>query len=601
MSTRSKVIAGVVAAALVAAGLIVWAMNGSSSTNTNAVIIVTRVLPRTLQSTVQLTGTLERKSIRDVNATTQALVTGVRVKDGTNAHAGQVLFGLNGRHAIAEDGTVAFYRALAIGDSGPDVLQLKQILLAAGEDPGPMNSYFDQQTQFALAQWQAQNGYPNTTPATQESVNVSLMQGGGYQLGAQTSAGLVIGPPAQTTAARRGGGSPHATLDSYVSPRIDPTPSLTIQSVSSQVNQGQTAAFVITASSAPTADTTVNLGFSGTAGSGDIITPPPSVELMAGATQTSVSVQTRVNTTVGSNKTVVAALDAGTGYTVGSPSSAQTTIANDNVPQLTISGGTTVSPGGSATLTVTANQAPLNNLQIFLSFGGSAVAGTDYDVPNPVVTLPAGATSATVTLNTLNSQVLGASKYIVVSLSPSAGSYSVGSPGAAVVTIGAGSSVPTLTLSSATNYIEKGEPWMVSLGLSEAVSRPLTVNLTYGGNAAEGTDYVTPAGSIQIPPGQTSFAVTIPTVADDVVEVQPAPHGLVGTQRRLPVGSPSSAAVTISSQVLPKLTLTANTARAFPRGVPPRSPSRPTRRRSRTPRCRSRCRARRSRVRTTFP
>ena len=46
--------------------------------------------------------------------------------------------------------------------------------------------------------------------------------------------------------------------------------------------------------------------------------------------------------------TIVMSVAAGTGYDVGSPSSAQTTITNTNVPALTITGGTTVSPGGTA-------------------------------------------------------------------------------------------------------------------------------------------------------------------------------------------------------------------------------------------------------------
>jgi hypothetical protein len=568
VSTKSKVIAGVVAVALVAAGVIAWSMSGSSaSTHNSGVIIVTRVQPRTLQSTVQLGGTLSRKNLRNVTATSEGLVTGMRVKDGSVGRAGRMLFALNGRHAIAENGTTAFYRSLTLGDIGPDVLQLKQILAAAGYYPGPMDDLFTQQTQFALAQWQAQNDYPNATPASPQAVTVALAQGAGYQLGSQTSAGLIIGPPsAQTVSAVTGGGAGagaaapvHATLASYVSPRIDPTPTLTIQSVASQVNQGQVATFVITASSAPTAAVTVNLGYSGTAGSGDIIAPPLTAQLQAGATQTSVSVQTRVNTTVGSSRTIVAMLEGGSGYTVGAPGSAQTSIANNNVPELTISGGTTVSPGGTATLTVTANQAPLTNTEVFLSLAGSAQAGTDYNPPNPVVNLAAGTTSASFTVSTLNSQVLGPNKYIVVSLTASPGNYSVGNPGAAVVTIGANSSLPTLTLSSATTYLQKGQPYTVSVGLSQAVSRTLTVNLSYGGNAVEGADYVTPAGGVQIPPGQTSFAVTIPTVSDNKVESNRLLTVALAASSAYRIGSPSSTAVLISSQVLPKLTLSANT------------------------------------------
>ena len=72
------------------------------------------------------------------------------------------MFSLSGRDAIAEPGALPFFRSLAPGDQGEDVLELKQILAASGDDPGAMDNYFSQQTQFALAQWQAQHHYPNT-------------------------------------------------------------------------------------------------------------------------------------------------------------------------------------------------------------------------------------------------------------------------------------------------------------------------------------------------------------------------------------------------------------------------------------------------------
>ena len=63
------------------------------------------------------------------------------------------------------------------------MLELKQILAAAGTIRATIDNCFTQQTQFALAQWQAQHHYPNSTPAVPESVTVSLEQGTGYQLG----------------------------------------------------------------------------------------------------------------------------------------------------------------------------------------------------------------------------------------------------------------------------------------------------------------------------------------------------------------------------------------------------------------------------------
>ena len=254
MSRRKKIIA-VAALAVVVAGVVVGVTQagGKSNPKSQEVIILNTVQRRTLQSTVALNGTLARKALRNITAGTQGLVSSVYSTDNSNTQAGQAMFALNGRNAIAETGTVPFFRSLAPGDEGADVVQLKQILLAAGDDPGPMTNLFTEQTQFALAQWQAQQNYPNATPASPQSVTVALRQGAGYTLGDDISAGLIIGPPAPKTAASAAGGPGPggATLtDVQTDPGPLITPTLTIQSEDDQVAQGMAATFVITASAA---------------------------------------------------------------------------------------------------------------------------------------------------------------------------------------------------------------------------------------------------------------------------------------------------------------------------------------------------------------
>ena len=268
--------------------------------------------------------------------------------------------------------------------------------------------------------------------------------------------------------------------------------------------------------------------------------------------------QTRVNDVVEADPTIVMAIAPGSGYAVGSPATAQTTITNDNVPTLQISGGTTVAPGGATTLTITADQAPIVNTQVELSLAGSAVAGTDYQPVNPVVTLPAGSTSASVTIDTLNDKIIQPNKYLVVSLAPSA-SYKVGAEGSAVITISGSNAVPTVTLSSATTYLEKGEPYDVTVSLNEALGTALTIDLTYGGNAVAGTDYTVPGGTIQVPAGQTTTTVAIPTVTDNTVESNRTLVVTLAANSAYQIGAQNSVAVTLTSTVLPQLTISVNT------------------------------------------
>jgi hypothetical protein len=553
-----------VVAVVAAVGITYAVVGGKSSNSQNSVAVFSRVQSRTLQDTVTLTGTLSRKSIRNVVAANEGLVSSVTSAAGDVTRSGQTMFALDGRNAIAEPGSLPFFRSLVPGDSGPDVLELKQILAAAGDYPGTMDDAFTQQTQFALAQWQAQQDYPNSTPANPEAVTVSLEQGTGYQLGTQDSAPLIIGPPTPQTTAYRGGTArrPGATLESAVA---DVGEVLTIQSVASQVTQGMAADFVVSASEPAATAITVNLTSGGSATGQDVVTPPTEAILQAGATQASVAVQTRVGTTVAANSVLTMSIGSGTGYSVGSPATASTTIVDTNVPALSISGGTTVTPGGAATLTITADQAPIQATQVQLEVAGSAQAGTAYDPVDPVVTLGAGQTSANVTVDTIPASVIQPSTYIVVALEPSPGSYTVTSQGSAVVTIAGSTAQPTVTLTSSTTYLQKGEPYAVAIGLSQAVSTPLTIQLSYGGTAAEGTDFVAPPGSIVVPAGQTSTSVEIPTVTDNTVEpdriltVSLAPSG------SYQVGNPSSASTVITSSVVPLLTISSSTG-SVPQG-----------------------------------
>jgi Calx-beta domain/Putative peptidoglycan binding domain len=565
---NKKVWAGIVVLALVIAGAgFGYAKTGGSSSSTKKdLVILSDVQRRTLQDTVTLNGTLARKELRKVTTVAQGRISGVYSKDGSKAKAGERLFAIDGRNAIAEPGTVRFFRPLGVGDRGDDVLQLKRILAAAGHNPGTMDTLFTEQTRFALAQWQAQHHYPGATPVSAQTVTVSLGQGSGYTLGDQTAAGLTIGPSAARTTAATTGVAHNGVLTAFrsadgVTPFVDPT--LTIQSVNAVVSEGTPATFVITASAAPTANVTVNLTSGGTATAADVVTPPTSVTLPMDTTSVSVSVPTRVDQVVKPKKTLSLALASGTGYTVGSPGSATTSIVNSNVPSMSISGGGTVTPGSTARLAVFADQPPLHDTQITLSFSGDAVPGTDYHTVNPVLLMRAGHRSASVTLSTLSSSTIQPDRHIVASIIAAPTQYSVGEPGSAVLTIQGAtgtSALPIVTLRSATTHLMKGQPYVVTLGLSQAVSVPLTVVLAYGGNAAQGTDFTLPGGTIVVPPGQTSLPVSVPTVQDKVVESDRVLTIAVASSSAYQIGSPNTASVTIESQVTPELTISSNTA-----------------------------------------
>jgi multidrug efflux pump subunit AcrA (membrane-fusion protein) len=696
-----RALVAIVAASVVVAGIVAYlaSSGGSGASASGQTVIYSTVQPRDLQNTIVISGTLGHKDVTTVEAQSAGFVTSIEAKANQTINAGDTLFSLNGRAAIAEKGSLPFFRSLGPGDVGADVLELKQILAAAGDNPGSMDDVFTQQTQAALAQWQAQHGYPSANPASTEALTVALQQGVGYQVGAQSTAGLTIGPPGGDVAAgptspgappgalaanlRKprpaalgfvpagihlasipvvsvsgstsvlpggtatitvslscpSGGVPPCTfstttevylniggsaqagvdyspvnpvvsfapgttqvnvifntlpnqtigpnkfIDVTVSPSptasylvgepssatvtiSEPTgivPTVTLTSTATYITKGQPFPVTVGLSQAVSTALTLNLSYGGSAQVGIDYQPPSGlIQVPPGQTQFTVEIPTIASNQVEGDVTLTVSLAASSAYNVGFPSSATVTIHDPNVPQLTITGSTSIQPGQTATLTVTANQAPVQNTQVVLSLAGSAQAGTDYDPPDPVLILPAGSTSASVTIQTLVTQTFEPSRYLVVSIAQSAsGSYTVASPGSAVVTIlGATptSAPPILTLSSPITYLHKGSPYEIVLGLSAPAVVPITVLLGFSGSAQAGIDFNPPSGSVTIPPGQTSFEVSIPTITDNLVESDRTLIVSLEPSNEYQMGVPNQATVTITSLVVPTITISTSSS-----------------------------------------
>lgn len=94
-----------------------------------------------------------------------AVVTGLVPEVGATLTPLSIALEVVGRPVIVLPGELPAYRTLRFGVSGPDVIQLKQALVALGIDAGDVNSnVFDQATANAVGQLYAQVGYPAPFP-----------------------------------------------------------------------------------------------------------------------------------------------------------------------------------------------------------------------------------------------------------------------------------------------------------------------------------------------------------------------------------------------------------------------------------------------------
>jgi hypothetical protein len=97
---------------------------------------------------------------------------------------------------------------------------------------------------------------------------------------------------------------------------------------------------------------------------------------------------------------------------------------------------TTVNEGDNATFTFSASPVPSQSVTVFYSLGGKATSGTDYKLSgtSEQVVIPAGESSATVTLHALTDAVAERNESVKIKLLKGAG-YKPSPPKKATITI----------------------------------------------------------------------------------------------------------------------------------------------------------------------
>ncbi len=209
-------------------------------------------------------------------------------------------------------------------------------------------------------------------------------------------------------------------------------PTITISRSQSSITEGQSARFTLTASPAPSSNLTVSVSVTQ---SGSFIsgTAPNSVRISSGRTTASFTVRTSNDNVIERSGSITAQVRSGTGYNVGSPSSASVTVNDNDDPTVTISRGTSpITEGTSATFTLTASAAPLSNLTVSVRVtqSGSFISGT---APTSV-RIARGGTTGTLTVRTDDDDTDERHGSITAQVRRGTG-YSVGSPMSASVTV----------------------------------------------------------------------------------------------------------------------------------------------------------------------
>lgn len=203
------------------------------------------------------------------------------------------------------------------------------------------------------------------------------------------------------------------------------------------------------------------------------------------------------------------------------------------------------------TFTVTRSLNLTSPTTVNITTTGTATAGTDYAGGVATVVIPAGATTATISINPTADGTLEPDETVTLIVAAGTG-YTVGAPGNATGTI-LNDDVPSLTIAvSPATVTEDGAPNLVyTVTLDQAAFNPISIGYTIGGTATNGTDYATIASPLIINTGNTSGTITVNPTADATLEADETVTLTLNAGAGYTVGVPNSATGTIANDDLP--------------------------------------------------
>jgi regulation of enolase protein 1 (concanavalin A-like superfamily) len=228
---------------------------------------------------------------------------------------------------------------------------------------------------------------------------------------------------------------------------------------------------------------TVNFTRSGTATSGSdytSIATPGAVTFTDGQATTTITVTPLNNTTAESDETVILTLTSGSGYTVGSPSSATVIITDDDVNTITLTASDAIASENGTNpgeFTLTRSGPTTSALTVTIARSGTAANITDFANISTTQSFGIGVSSIIIPVTVVQDTLTEGNEEVVLSISTSA-SYIVGTPSVANVTIVDDDLPPSVFISSPASkstIISSGNGLMLSAtGTDDGLPSPLS-------------------------------------------------------------------------------------------------------------------------------
>ena len=553
MNNQKKIFAGIgIGLVLILlVGVFVWPGTGGNSNNTQRndgpTYVVAPVERRTLSDEITVRGEIRRDQLQRITANVDGQVSSVLVDDGDTINAGDVLYAIDGRAAVAVDGEFSFFRRLDVGSDGPDVLQLETILSESGYDVGTVDQLFTEETRSGLRSWQIARGYGGASPEPNENIIISLSSNtAGYSIGAQNTIAIELQPsvPDQSLTSAKSSWETQTALysqntmnaEAFVPANFasqnnvlqDDRPVIEVSVNPSSVVEGETATFTFTSDIPMASDTVIDYVVTGSATADDDYEDDPldgSFIFPAGAQSFDLQIETLTDNEIESAEELI--IEVGEGFSVGDnlpyrlgalrEAKLEITSPAGDVQTIEIRSITpSVSEGGDLTFEFQTDKISNEDTIIKISVWGTATSGSDFIAEDLEVELPANQETVSLTFQTRNdSQVEPDEELWVTILSNPNETYAIGSPKSALGIIES-DDLPELTISGGGGIGEGGNAEFV-INADQPVTEDTSINYTLRGSATPGKDYKELPGTVIMPAGQSQVTVQIETIDDDVL------------------------------------------------------------------------------------
>lgn len=191
-------------------------------------------------------------------------------------------------------------------------------------------------------------------------------------------------------------------------------------------------------------------------------------------------------------------------------------IGNDMVQE-----GDSASTTAQLTVSLSAPSSSLVTVNYTTADGTATTADADYTAKSGSVSIPAGQTTATISVSVIGDTTVEPTELFSVNLTSAVGANLLDSSG--TVTISNDDTAPLPSLSISNNSVAEGDAGSttvtVTVTLSAASASTVTVGYsTGGGTASAGVDYSAESGTVTFLAGDTSQNITLTVLGDLEVE-----------------------------------------------------------------------------------